>query len=67
MDTGQYYLKNDSKKVVHKAGEVLESKTADAVTKAKGDKTVKQERVEKIIIPPEEIDKILNKLRQALL
>ena len=67
MDTGQYYLKNDSEKVVHKEGEVLESKTADAVTKAKGDKTMKQEHVEKIIIPPEEIDEILNKLRQALL
>ena len=42
-----------SKKVVHKAGEFLGNKIADAETKSNDDKIVKQKPVEKIIIPPE--------------
>ena len=53
MDTGLYFLKTTSKKVVHKAGEFLRNKTADAVTKSNDDKTLKKEPVEEIIIPPE--------------
>ena len=60
-------LKTASKKVVHKAGEFIKNKIADAVTKSNDDKIVKQEPVEEIIIRPEERDEILNKLRQVLL
>ena len=42
-----------SKKVVHKVGEFVGNKIADAVTKSNDDKVVKQEPVEEIIIPPE--------------
>ena len=64
MDTALDSLKTVSKKVVHKAGELLRNKIADAVTKANGDKIVKQETIEEIIIPLEKRDEILNKLRQ---
>ena len=67
MNTGLKSLKTPSKKVVHKAGEFLENKTADAVTKSNDDKIMKQETVEERIIPPEERDEILTKLRQVLL
>ena len=60
-------LKTASKKVVHKAGEFIKNKIADAVTKSNDDKIVKQEPVEEIIIRPEERDEILNKLRHVLL
>ena len=43
-------LKTASKKVVHKAGEFIKNKIADAVTKSNDDKIVKQEPVEEIII-----------------
>ena len=43
-----------SKKVIHKAGEFLGNKIADAVTKSSDNKIVKQEPVEEIILPPEE-------------
>ena len=66
LDTGLDAVKNASKKVVHKAGEFLRNKTADAVTNSKDDNTVKQEPVEEIIIPPEKRDEILNKLRKVL-
>ena len=46
MDTGL----NVSKKVVHKAGEILGNKNADAVTKSNDDKIVKQEPAEEIVI-----------------
>ena len=59
-------FKTISKRVVHKAGEVLGNKIAFTVTKSNDDKIVKQEHVEKIIIPLEKSDKVLNKLRQAL-
>ena len=55
-----------SKKVVHKAGEYLGSKIADAVTKVNDDKIVRQKPVKEIIIPPEERDKILNILSRLL-
>ena len=42
---------NASKKVVYNAGEFLQNKTADALTKSNDDNTVKQEPAEEIIIP----------------
>ena len=48
-------------------GEFLGNKIADAVTKSNDGKIVNQELVEEIIIPPEERDEILTKLRQVLL
>ena len=67
MDTGLDAPKTASKEVVHKIGEYLRGKVADAVTKSNEGKTVNQEPVEKIIIPLEKRDEILNELRQALL
>ena len=55
-----------SKKVVHKAGEFIGNKIADAVTKSSNHNTEKQEPVEEIIIPPEKREEILNKLRKGL-
>ena len=56
-------LKTASKKVVQKAGEIADAdKIADSVTKLNGDKLVKQEPAEDIIIPLEKRDKKLNKL-----
>ena len=56
MTTGLDSLKSASKKVVHKAGEFLGNKIADAVTKSNGVKIVKPDEnprnVEEIIIPP---------------
>ena len=56
MTTGLDLLKSASKKVVHKAGEFLGNKIADAVTKSNGVKIVKPDEntrnVEEIIIPP---------------
>ena len=69
MDTGLDAVKTASKKVVHKAGEFLGHKTADAVAKSNDhfrSQIVKQETVEEIIILPEIRDEILNKLRKAL-
>ena len=54
MDTGLDSLNMVSKKVIHKAGEFLGNKIADAVTKSSDNKIVKQEPVEEIILPPEE-------------
>ena len=67
LDTGLYVVKTASKKVIHKAGEILGNKIADAVTNSNDDKIDKQEPVEEIIIPPEKRDEILNKLRKVLL
>ena len=64
LDTGLDTVKTASKKVVHKAGELLENKIADTVTKSNDDNIEKQEPVEEIIIPPEKRDEILNKLRK---
>ena len=55
-----------SKKVVHKAGEFIVNKVADAVTKSNDDSIDKHEPVEEITIPPERREEILNKLRKVL-
>ena len=55
-----------SKKVVHKAGEFIGNKTADAIIKSGNDNIEKQEPLQKIIIPPEKREEILNKLRKVL-
>ena len=60
LDSGLDSLKNTSKKVVHKAGEFLENKIVDGVTKSYNDSTEKQETVEEINIPPEKGDEILS-------
>ena len=52
MDTGLHAVKTTSTRVVHKAGEFIGNKIADAVTKSNDDKIVKQEPVEEKIIPP---------------
>ena len=52
LDTGLDAVKSASKKVLHKASNFIGNKIADTVTKSKNDKTVKQEPVEEIIIPP---------------
>ena len=66
MGTGLDAVKTASKQVVHKAGELIENKIADALTKTNNDKIVKQEPVEEIIFPPEKRDKKLDKLRRVL-
>ena len=55
-----------SKKVVHKAGEYLGNKIADAVNKSNDDNIEKQEPVEEIIIPPEKREEMLNNLKIVL-
>ena len=54
------------KKVVHKAGEFVGNKMADAVTKSNNDKIKKQKPIGEIIIPPEKRDKILDKFRKVI-
>ena len=70
LDTGLDAVKTASKKVVHKAGELLGDETADAVTKTNDYKILKLDEnprnVEEMIIPPEKSDEILNKLREVL-
>ena len=44
LDTGLDSLKTASKKVVHKAGDFLGSKTTDVVTKLNDDKIVKPDK-----------------------
>ena len=55
-----------SKKVIHKAGEYLGDKIADAVIKSNNVNIEKQEPVEEIIIPPKKRGEIVNKLRKVL-
>ena len=55
-----------SKKVVHKAGEYLGNKIADAVNKSNDDNIEKQEPVEEIIILPEKREEMLNNLKIVL-
>ena len=66
LDTGL----NASKKVVLKAGEFIESRIEDAVTKSNDDKIVTPDEnprnVEELIIPLEKRDEIFNKLRKVL-
>ena len=64
MDRGLDAVKTGSKKLVHKAVEVIGNRIADAVTKSNDDNTERQEPVEEIIIPPEERNGILNKLEK---
>ena len=66
LDTGLDAVKTASKKLVHKAGEFIGNKIADAVTKSNDDNIGKQELVEEIITPLEKRDEILNKLRKIL-
>ena len=66
MDTELDSLKTISKKVVHKTGEFLGNKIADAVSNSHDDKILKTKPVKEIIIRPEKKEEILNKLRQAL-
>ena len=54
LDTGL----DASQKVIHKAGEFIGNKIAEAITKSNDDKIVKQEPAEEIIIPPEKRDKV---------
>ena len=65
------FFKNYFQKVVHKIGEFLGNKIADALTKSNDEKIVKSgenpRNVEEIIIPLEKIEEILNKLKQVLL
>ena len=57
MDKGLDSLKTASKKIVHKAGEFLGNKTADAVTKSNDSNIGKQQPAEEIIIPLEKKEK----------
>ena len=67
MDTGlDSSLKTASKKVVHKVGEFIGNKIADAVTKWKDNNIEKQEPVGEIIIPLEKVDETLSKMRKVL-
>ena len=67
LDRGLDSLKTVSKKVVHKTGKFLGNKIADVMTKSNGDKIVKQEPAEEIIILPKVRDEMLSKSRHALL
>ena len=67
MDTRLDALKTASKEGVHKAGEFLENKIIEAVTKSNNNKIEKQETVEEIINQTEKTEEILNELRQELL
>ena len=78
LDTGLHSLKTASKTLIHKAaeatGEFIGNKAGDAVAKLNDDKIVKTKHlidenprsVEKIIIPPEKREEILNESRQVL-
>ena len=66
MDTGLDSFKTASKKLVHKTGEFLENKSADAITKSSNDKILKAAPVEGMIIPIEKRDEILKVLRRIL-
>ena len=57
-DTRLDSLKIASKKVVHKAGEILWNKIADAVTKSNNDNIEKQESFEDMIISLKKGDEI---------
>ena len=70
MDKGLSSLKTASKKVVHKVGEFLGNKIADAVANLNDDQIVKTDgnlrNIEEIFIPIEKRPEILNKLRKIL-
>ena len=60
MNTRLDVLKTASKERVHKAGEFLENKIIEAVTKSNNNK------IEEIINQTEKTEEILNELRQEL-
>ena len=62
MDTGP----NASKHFVHKPGEFLGNKITDAIPTLNNNNIKKQRAVDKIIIPLEKIEQILDKLRKIL-
>ena len=74
LDIGLDSLKPASKKVVHKTGEFLGNKIADALAKSCNNKIVKKNpvinenprSVEEIIISADKREEILNELRQVL-
>ena len=70
LDTGLGAVKFASKKVLHKAGQFLGNKIADAVTKSNNDKIVKPGKnprnVKEINISLEKRDEILKNLRKGL-
>ena len=66
LDTGLDSLKTAPKNIVHKAGQVLENKPEDAVTKSNDDKIMKQEPVDKTVLPLDKRDEILDKLTKIL-
>ena len=57
---------NASKNFVHKPGKFLVNKITDAITTSNNNNTEKQKAVDKIIIPLEKIEQILDKLRKVL-
>ena len=63
-------LKTASKKVAHKAVaamvEFIGNKIADKIVQPKPAPDVNSRNVEEVIIPPEQREEILNKLRQIL-
>ena len=65
MDTGLNAVKTGSNKVVHRAGEFLGNKIADAIAKSNNYKVAKTDKnprnVEKINVSPEKRDQILKK------
>ena len=65
LNTGLDAAKTASKKIVHKAGEFLGNKIADAITKSNDDNIEKQEPIEEVIIPSEKREEILNNLRKV--
>ena len=54
MDTGLDSLKTAFKKAIHKAGEVLGNKIADAVAHSSDNNIVETKPIEEIINPPKE-------------
>ena len=68
--TGLDFLKTSSKKVAHKSAEetdeFIENKISDKIVKPKPVPDENSRNVEKLIIPPEKGEKILNELRQVL-
>ena len=63
MDAGLDAVKTASKK----AGEFLGNKIADAITKSKDNKIVKQKYVEQTIIPPEKKRWIIKQFEEIII
>ena len=56
-----------SKKVVHKAGEFIGNKTADAIIKSGNDNIEKQEPLQEIIIPPEKKRRNIKQIEKSIM